>query len=316
MRRCGRPPAPGLLTSRELEVLGLLREGLSNREIAERLGISLQGAKYHVSEIISKLGVSSREEAAAWRGSSERRWALAPVLAAFNGWRESAVSLLAPKPLTAALIVPVLIVGLGLGGLTLGRSGESDGSAPAAIQPTPTPDANDPCARFEEQGADGCLNPGMVKTEFTTLEEAATETSFVPLLPAWLPDGMEMKSLVYARPAMIPESRKDIWKLKGPEAPFEWLWAEYVAADGRRLLINQGALPMAGSYDTAPEHLRGKLNEGDREVIWYKGSYEWERAASLRALGTRTASPSSTGRSTVRLVAPSPRSHPMAHVVS
>ena len=40
-------------------MLSLLREGLTNEQIAERLGISRDGAKYHVSEILSKLGVSS-----------------------------------------------------------------------------------------------------------------------------------------------------------------------------------------------------------------------------------------------------------------
>ena len=52
------------LTRREQEVLELIRLGLTNEEIAQRLGISLDGAKYHVSQILSKLGVATREEAA------------------------------------------------------------------------------------------------------------------------------------------------------------------------------------------------------------------------------------------------------------
>jgi DNA-binding CsgD family transcriptional regulator/Tol biopolymer transport system component len=55
------------LTAREREVFALLRRGLTNEEIAQRLGISLDGAKYHVSQILSKLGVATREEAAAWQ---------------------------------------------------------------------------------------------------------------------------------------------------------------------------------------------------------------------------------------------------------
>ena len=66
MGKGGRPPHPDILTPREREVLELLRERLTNDQIAERLGITLDGAKYHVSEILSKLGVGSREEAAAW----------------------------------------------------------------------------------------------------------------------------------------------------------------------------------------------------------------------------------------------------------
>ena len=58
------------LTRRESEVLDLLRLGLTNEEIAGRLGITLDGAKYHVSQIIGELGVGDRYEAASWE---ERR---------------------------------------------------------------------------------------------------------------------------------------------------------------------------------------------------------------------------------------------------
>jgi NarL family two-component system response regulator LiaR len=59
-------PAPGYdLTSREHEVLNLMVDGLNNREIAERLVISRSTARAHVSNILSKLGVSNRAEAIA-----------------------------------------------------------------------------------------------------------------------------------------------------------------------------------------------------------------------------------------------------------
>jgi DNA-binding CsgD family transcriptional regulator len=57
--------APAQLTRRQLEVLALLENGLSNAEIASRLFISEKTAGHHVSAILQKLGATSRGEAAA-----------------------------------------------------------------------------------------------------------------------------------------------------------------------------------------------------------------------------------------------------------
>ncbi len=53
------------LTSRELEVLGLLSEGASNKEIARRLAISVHTAKFHVASILEKLDATGRTDAVA-----------------------------------------------------------------------------------------------------------------------------------------------------------------------------------------------------------------------------------------------------------
>ncbi len=54
----------GSLTRRQREVLDLVAQGYTNAQIAEHLGVSLDGAKWHVREILSRLAVDSREEAA------------------------------------------------------------------------------------------------------------------------------------------------------------------------------------------------------------------------------------------------------------
>ena len=53
----------GRLTSREEEILGLIREGLSNKEIADRLCITPNTVKNHVRNILEKLQIHSRMEA-------------------------------------------------------------------------------------------------------------------------------------------------------------------------------------------------------------------------------------------------------------
>lgn len=56
-------PLPEALTPREIDVLELLVEGLSNKTIAARLGISDQTVKFHVASISGKLGAANRTDA-------------------------------------------------------------------------------------------------------------------------------------------------------------------------------------------------------------------------------------------------------------
>jgi NarL family two-component system response regulator LiaR len=63
-RPAERPPTPDPLTPREVEVLQMVAQGLSNQEIAERLVISETTVRTHVSNILSKLHLASRTQAA------------------------------------------------------------------------------------------------------------------------------------------------------------------------------------------------------------------------------------------------------------
>lgn len=127
MRRRGRPPHPDVLTPREWEVLALLRRGLTNQQIADRLGISRDGAKYHVAEIMSKLRVGSRAEAAAWR--PERRSIRARIIAALGGAR-----LATAFAATALAAVAVGVIGWALLAPDRGENDKGDtGPAPVAL---------------------------------------------------------------------------------------------------------------------------------------------------------------------------------------
>jgi DNA-binding NarL/FixJ family response regulator len=64
-RRSAAEPLVDALTPREIEVLQLIGQGLSNRAIAQRLAISEHTAKFHVNAILGKLGAQTRAEAVA-----------------------------------------------------------------------------------------------------------------------------------------------------------------------------------------------------------------------------------------------------------
>lgn len=140
-----RPPIKW--TKRQKEVLDLLVKGYTNRQIGEALGISLDGAKWHVSEIIGTLGVDTREEAADyWREYNGLPARLRRVGAALTGG-------LALRWAAAVAGVVVLAVVAGVVWVTLREAGGDEAAgtpaatttAVAAIPPaTPPPGPADP----------------------------------------------------------------------------------------------------------------------------------------------------------------------------
>jgi DNA-binding CsgD family transcriptional regulator len=122
MRR-GRPRHDDILTPREWQVLELIRQGLTNEQIAERLGISADTAKFHVSEILGKLGVTTRREAAAWRGQPRMVPASLPSSLAGRIRSASPLRLVAGAAIAAAAVV---LIALAIGTAVMGTRSEHE----------------------------------------------------------------------------------------------------------------------------------------------------------------------------------------------
>jgi DNA-binding CsgD family transcriptional regulator len=211
MAKRGRPRHPDILTPREWEVLALLREALTNDQIAQRLGITERTAKFHVSEILSKLGVTSRQEAAAWSPDDRRSWR-ALVLMPLGLLRRAPTW--APPALAVAIVGAVV---LGLGALVWGIARTSIGgdrppTSTGASRPTPTADLS---TGFDWQGPNGSLR--LVGTDQTTCGDRATaEVYRVPVA-------------LDARGSLIKEGRQ----MLGLEAqPYEYVAAQVMPTDG------------------------------------------------------------------------------------
>ncbi|MPZ97897.1 MAG: hypothetical protein GEU80_00950 [Dehalococcoidia bacterium] len=102
----------------------------TNERIAETLGISLAGAKYHVSELLGRLGVSRREEIGEWyRGEAGRLRTLRrrPVIVSWLGW------------LTAGGAAAAAVAGIVLLMAVLNEDSGAATSAPPSDTPTATP---------------------------------------------------------------------------------------------------------------------------------------------------------------------------------
>ncbi len=68
MTKRGRPPHPDTLTPAEWRVVEQVRHGMTNRIIAERMGVSLDAVKFHVANAVQKLGLENRAALRHWDG--------------------------------------------------------------------------------------------------------------------------------------------------------------------------------------------------------------------------------------------------------
>ncbi len=146
------------LTPRQEEVVRLLARGLTNAEIADRLGLTLDGVKWHVREILGRYGVESREQAVeAWR--SERKAGRRLRTFGAGLWAHAAVRW------TGA----VAVAGAGAAmaaGIVLPAEDTPPRQSAAAVTPTPTPD-------------DPATNEGLtLRIEKVTVDDTRTVLEF------------------------------------------------------------------------------------------------------------------------------------------
>jgi DNA-binding CsgD family transcriptional regulator len=238
MKRRGRPRTPGLLTVRELEVLDLLRKGLSNREIAERLGITLAGAKFHVSEIIGKLGVTTRDEAVLWRDK------LPAVAPAFLIWRRMNLPHVAAFGIGSVALV--LAEALLISGLLPHGAREQQ----AAVTPTTV------------------ARPMTLQPKDVSIDQARVLATF----PILLPDvqGFAIRSTRYYKLDYSCPSDLDLNNCARVHNDFVEI--RYEADGGGAFTLSQGyGGSSGGAYLFAPSVFRGTVQLGDREGHWVRG---------------------------------------------
>lgn len=122
-------------------MLALLAEGRTNPEIAQRLGISLDGAKWHVREVLARLDVTSREEAGAyWRREQ-------------SPWRRAAWAFPAFAATHAKFALAVAAAVIGIGAVSVALYAARDRSteiSPADATSTPAPAATVTAAAADE----------------------------------------------------------------------------------------------------------------------------------------------------------------------
>jgi DNA-binding CsgD family transcriptional regulator len=138
-------------TPRQREVLDLLVRGYTNGQIADQLGISLDGAKWHVSEIITRLGVDSRDEAAEyWRHQNGLRMRFTRVLQAF--FSSTTLKVAGGTAAVASMVIATVLV---VGAL---RQAGNDATEPSAGNPPG--DTADPGDSAGPGANPGNPNPG------------------------------------------------------------------------------------------------------------------------------------------------------------
>lgn len=181
MGKRGRPRHPDILTPREWDVLALLRQGLSNPEIASQLRISREAVKSHVSDILSRLGVSTREEAARWEAGEPKsqRWAAVPLAV----WRIVNVRWLSLPVVGTVAATAAAGLGLFVFALFAARGGSGAGESQGRIAFVSNRDGN---WEIYVMNKDGSGQTRLTHDPSTTNDDGMDQG------PVWSPDGSQI----------------------------------------------------------------------------------------------------------------------------
>ena len=269
-----RPPNPGL-SEQQQRVLELMADGRTNAQIADALGITLDGAKYNVREVFDKLGVSSREEAvAAWRAGRPSMWQRLRGLL----WPAGAV--LAGAGVAAVAVIAVAVIQSDKGSRARDAATTADIAAASTVaESAPTLPADWQLwtaivTEDDEPGTETTSLSVMTQAEHGALTTKFTvQGHFGPV--AWSPDGSALAIVSKSAGAsgqLTIYGRAD-WKSRSfplRDAPVSVIWSpdgKYLAALGRGLAIYRPDGTLVGEY--MPSTNTGESSNG---LVWSPGS--------------------------------------------
>lgn len=242
----GRPPYPGPLTPAETRVLEQVREGLTNAEIAGALDLSPDTVKYHVSNMLAKLGLEDRQALAEWDASTTRRpaYLTALPLALARGAR-SLLSLVAAHARFASA-AGLVILGLAISGLLFFRASRSlDESLPtstaAAGVVAPSPSASPtPGGTPPPTASPGSLGP----TQSATIPPTGSATTTTQPPPV---QGLFRRP----RPIPTPDRFLTLGTRPSPFSPWDgYSTVIYDVQTGTELDLGDGSLASFSSDST------------------------------------------------------------------
>jgi DNA-binding CsgD family transcriptional regulator len=269
-------------TPRQRQVLELIARGHTNGQIAESLGISFAGAKWHVSEVISRLGVSSREDAGSyWREAhGMRRKARHVAQAIFSVGAAKLVAAATGVAVLGAAIIAVLV-------LASGDGSGSDDEARAA------------------QPATGTASPA-AGTATPAIETATVPAAPIPVPTTIVPDGLDEDVVDMIQRAGVPLDRVT-WVQQTVEAENYALTLHGAYADSVRTVAFATARPVDGDAEGALPWINNiayaLLTDGSGTLIEPRGSgggYVREEETSGVMLFPPLSSPSDRQRVTIR----------------